>query len=230
MRAIFLSAMVGMALLFTGCELLNQHTGVSKPLSEGEVSSGLREALDIGSGNAATNASRKGGFFDNPLIKIMMPPEAQRVENTLRNVGLNKPVDDFIRTMNSAAEEASKEAGPILKNAVRGITINDAFNILRGGNDAATRYLYDRTNVQLNGAFTPVVRNAMQRVEVGRFWNDVASAYNRIPGVTRVEPNLEQYITGKTIDGLFRLLADEELKIRRDPLARITPLLRRVFA
>lgn len=216
--------------LFSSCDILQQTGSTNRPLTEGEVSNGLREALDIGSGNAASNASRKGGFFNNPAIKILMPPEAQRVENTLRNIGLNKPVDDFILSMNEAAEEASKEAAPILKNAVRGITISDAFNILRGGNDAATRYLQERTNTQLNTAFKPVVHNAMRKVDVGRYWNSVTSAYNKIPGVTRVEPDLESYITGKAIEGLFKLIADEELKIRRDPVARITPLLRRVFA
>lgn len=217
-------------ILLSGCDILQQTGSINRPLTEGEVSNGLREALDIGSGNAASNASRPGGFFNNPAIKILMPPEAQRVENTLRNIGLNKQVDDFIRSMNEAAEEASKEAGPILKNAVRSITISDAFNILRGGNDAATRYLYDRTHVQLNTAFKPVVNNAMRKVDVGRYWNTVTSAYNKIPGVTRVEPDLESYITSQAIEGLFKLIAEEELKIRKDPMARITPLLKRVFA
>ncbi|MFN4122882.1 MAG: DUF4197 domain-containing protein [Flavobacteriales bacterium] len=229
MRPLPLSILLALLFMFSSCDILQQAGSANKPLTEGEVSNGLREALDIGSGNAASTASRKGGFFNNPAIKILMPPEAQRVENTLRNIGLNKPVDDFILSMNEAAEEASKEAAPILKNAVRGITINDAFNILRGGNDAATRYLYDRTNVQLNTAFKPVVNNAMRKVDVGRYWSAVTSAYNKIPGVTRVEPDLESYITGKAIDGLFKLIGEEELKIRRDPVARITPLLRRVF-
>jgi hypothetical protein len=200
------------------------------PLTEGEVSNGLKEALEIGSGNAASNAAKNGGFFRNAAIKILMPPEAQKVENTLRSVGLSKPVDDFILSMNSAAEEASKEAAPILRNAVRGITINDAFNILRGSNDAATVYLKEKTSADLQNAFKPVVVKAMNKVEVTKYWNTVSTAYNKIPLVTKVNPNLENYITEKAIDGLFKLIADEEFKIRKDPVARITPLLRRVFS
>lgn len=221
---------ISLIFLLGSCDILQQASGGKMPLSEAEVGNGLKEALDIGSGNAASNASRSGGFFNNAAIKILMPPEAQRVENTLRSVGLSKPVDDFIRSMNNSAEEASKEAAPILKNAVRGITINDAFNILRGSNDAATKYLYEKTNVQLNSAFKPVVSNAMKKVEVAKYWSTVSTAYNKIPGITKVEPNLENYITGKAIDGLFKLIADEEFKIRKDPVARITPLLRRVFS
>jgi len=220
-----------LAIFLSSCEALNKAaSGINMPLTEGEVSSGLKEALDIGSVNAANNAAKKGGFFNNAAIKILMPPEAQKVENTLRSVGLSKPVDDFILSMNSAAEEASKEATPILKNAVRGITINDAFNILRGSNDAATIYLKEKTNTDLQNAFKPVVTRAMNKVEVTKYWNTVSTAYNKIPLVTQVNPNLENYITEKAIDGLFKLIANEEFKIRKDPVARVTPLLRRVFS
>jgi hypothetical protein len=200
-----------------------------KPLSESEVVAGLKEALQVGSRNAATSASRTDGYFGNSLIKIPFPPEARSMETKLRSLGMNKQVDDFILTVNRAAEEAAKEAAPVFLDAITGMTVTDGFNILRGADTAATGYLRQKTSVTLHVRFKPIIRRAVDKVSVTRYWNPLASTYNKIPFVDPVNPDLEEYITQRALGGLFTLVAQEETRIRKDPAARVTELLKRVF-
>jgi len=199
------------------------------PLSNGDVVGGLKEALTVGSRNAAGLASRVDGFYKNPRIFIPFPPEALKVKSTLEGLGLKSQVDRFVMTLNRAAEEAAKEAAPIFVNAVRGLTIQDGFKILNGPNNAATSYLRGKTTAQLTAAFRPVVQRAIQKTEVTKYWSPLASDYNRLPMVQKVNPDLNAYVTQKAVSGLFQLIANEELKIRRDPAARVTDLLKKVF-
>jgi enolase len=151
------------------------------------------------------------------------------MKTALENVGMKKQVDKFVLSLNRAAEEASKEAAPILINAIKGITLTDAVNILKGSDNAATKYLNTATNNQLKAQFKPIVQRAIQKVEVTKYWNPLVTKYNRIPGAQKMNPDLEEYVTIKAIEGLFKLIAEEELKIRKDPAARTSDLLRKIF-
>ena len=208
---------------------IKDNTGLSKPLTNDEIVKGLKEALTIGSNNSANAASKVDGFFKNQVIKNPFPPEAKDMEKKLRSMGMSKQVDDFILTLNRAAEEAAKEAGPVFVTAVKQMTITDGVKILKGKDDEATQYLKRTTSTELKGKFSPIVKRAIQKVQVTKYWSPLASTYNQIPFVTKVNPNLDEYVTQKALDGLFYLVTQEELKIRKDPKARVTELLKRVF-
>lgn len=224
--------------LFNSCAEMNKalsdaqntlNQGGNKPLTNEEVIRGLKEALNVGTNNSTASASKPDGFYKNPLIFIPFPSEAEKVKNTVINLGMQKQVDEFVMTLNRAAEEASKEAAPVFWDAIKNMSISDGFKILKGADNAATEYLKTNTSLTLTEKFTPIVKNAIQKVEVTRYWNPIITKYNMIPGVQKQNPDLEQYITSKAIEGLFKLIAEEEKKIRTDPAARVTALLKRVF-
>jgi hypothetical protein len=209
----------------TGAAAATQGNG----LSNDEVVKGLREALTIGSGNASGTASKRDGFLKNNLIKIPFPKEAKVVETKARQIGMGSQVDKFVTTMNRAAEEASKEATPVFVNAIKTMTITDGISILRGGDNAATTYLKGRTTAELTSKFSPIVKKAINKVELTKYWKPIITGYNKIPGLKKQNPDLDRYVTEKTLEGLFTLLGQEEAKIRKDPVAQVTNLLRRVF-
>ncbi|MCX6275633.1 MAG: DUF4197 domain-containing protein [Bacteroidetes bacterium] len=200
-----------------------------KPLTNDEIIRGLKEALNVGSNNAAGSASKLDGYFKNSLIKIPFPPEAREMESKLRSLGMGKQVDDFILTVNRAAEEAAKQSSSVFVNAITGMTINDGISILRGSDTAATGYLRRTTGVQLHDKFKPVIKSATQKVEVTKYWNPLATTYNALPFVKKVNTDLEEYITQRALNGLFTLVSQEEIKIRKDPVARVTDILKKVF-
>lgn len=197
-----------------------------------EVAKGLIEALQIGAKNSADKASKVDGFYKNAEIFIPIPPDAIKVKNTLEKAGLKKQVAEFELSLNRAAEEASKKALPILLDAIKGISFADALSILKGSNDAATSYLKVKTTANLTVAFKPVVKEAISKVQVTKYWGNVASSYNKLTklsGGKAVNPDLEAYITDKAIEGLFKLIAKEEQQIRENPAARVTDLLKKIF-
>jgi uncharacterized protein DUF4197 len=198
-------------------------------LGKGEAGAGLKEALILGAKNAALQASQLDGFYKNPLIFIPFPPQAKQMEEILIGLGLKSQVQKFVLTLNRAAEEAAKQAAPIFIQAIKELTIQDAFQILKGPNDAATIYLKNKTSGQLQQAFLPIVQKAIDKVEVTRYWTPLVKQYNHIPLVKKVNPKLDDYVTDRAISGLFKLIANEEAKIRKNPAARVTDLLRRVF-
>ncbi len=198
-------------------------------LSTEEVVSGLKQALQVGINKGADSASRLNGYYLNPIIKIAFPPEVAKVETALRKVGLGGEVDKFVMALNRGAEEAAKEAKPIFINAILSMNISDAWGILRGEKNAATMYLKRTTSDQLIAAFSPVVEKALQKTQATRYYTDLANTYNRLPFVQKVNPDLKGYATQKAIDGLFILVENEEAKIRENPWARTTDLLKRVF-
>lgn len=198
-------------------------------LSNAEIVQGLKEALSVGSRNASGKASKTDGFWANSLIKIPFPPEAQLVKTYAQKVGLSSQVTTFERTLNRAAEEAAKEAAPIFVNAITSMTINDGVNILKGGDNAATNFLKTKTSTELRSKFRPVVQRALQKVEITKYWNPIITRYNRVPFVQKMNPNLDDYVTQKALDGLFLLVSQEENKIRKDPAARVNDILRKVF-
>lgn len=198
-------------------------------LGPNEIAAGLREALSVGVNIGADNASQIDGFMKNSKIKIPFPPEVQQIENTLRKVGLGSEVDKFVLSLNRGAEDAAKEAKPIFIAAIKQMTITDALSILKGDKDAATQYLKKTTSLQLAEAFSPVVEKALAKNNATKYYTDLSTAYNRIPLVKKVNTDLKAYATEKAMDGLFLLVADEEAKIRENPMARTTDLLKRVF-
>jgi hypothetical protein len=199
-------------------------------ISGADITSALREALQVGAKNAVGRLSAPNGFFGNSLIKILMPPDAKKVETTLREVGMGDQVDKAILTMNRAAEDASAKAIPIFIDAITHMSIDDGIRILRGGNDAATQYLKAKTSAALTAAFKPVIKTSLDKVEATKYWADIFNAYNQLPTTfKKVNPDLPDYVTERALNGLFVAMAEEEGKIRLNPDARTTQLLQEVF-
>ena len=201
----------------------------SAGLTSAEIASGLKQALEIGISNGSAKASAVDGYFKNPLLKIIFPPEAQKVAATLRQVGFSRQVDEFELSLNRAAEDAAKRAKPVFVRAITSMSIQDAVGILRGDSTAATRYLRQSSGRQLVAEFTPIVDSTLRKNNATRYYTDLVTRYNRLPMVQQVNPNLTEYATNRAVDGLFILIAQEEKKIRENPVARVTDLLKRVF-
>jgi hypothetical protein len=198
-------------------------------LTTDEVASGLKEALNVGTNNATKQLSNVDGFFKDAAIKILMPEEAKKAEKKLRAIGMGKLVDDAILSMNRAAEDASKSAAPIFVKAIKQITINDAMGILKGNDFAATSYLKDKTTTSLTESFRPVIDSSLTKVNATKYWNAVFTAYNKV-STDKINPDLAAYVTEKALAGIFYQVGLEEQKIRKDPVARTTDILKKVFA
>lgn len=210
--------------------LLNKATSGSTSLSNDEIVAGLKEALSVGAQNSASKLSAVDGFFANAAIKVLMPPEAKKVETALRTAGMGKLVDNAILSMNRAAEEASKSAAPIFVNAVKSMSIQDALGILKGSDTAATGYLRGKTVAALTSAFRPVIDTALQKTSATSYWKTVFDAYNKLPTTfNKINPDLAGYVTEKSLSGMFFQVAQEEQKIRKDPAARVSDILKKVF-
>jgi hypothetical protein len=201
----------------------------SKGLTEKDAADGIKEALINGTGESVKLVSLANGYWGNPEIKIPFPAEAKEMETKLRAIGMGKKVDEFNESMNRAAEKAASEAKSIFVTAIKALTVKDAINIVRGENNAATMYLKNTTSPELNLKFQPIIKTSLDNVNATKYWTDLITAYNKIPLVKKMNPNLTEYVTNKSIDGLFVMIAKEELKIRKDPMARTSELLKRVF-
>jgi len=216
--------------VFSACEILRTlEIPTSAPLSTNEIIAGLKEALNVGTTNAVNFLGKENGFYGNSALKIPFPEEVKIVEEKLREIGLNKKVDDFILNMNRGAENAVKKATPIFVDAIKGMTFADARKILNGPDDAATGYFKNKTSNKLFNAFKPEVQKILDNVKLTKYWTDIISTYNKIPFVQKVETDLAKYVTDKTLNGLFYKLAQEEKLIRNDPKARVTDILKKVF-
>jgi len=213
-------------------DILIPPSGGNPTLTNDEVIAGLREALVQGAQAAGNKASAVDGFYKNPLLFIPFPEEAIKVKNTAVQYGFKGKVDDFEMTMNRAAESASKEAREVFVQAIRGMSVQDGFAILRGNNNAATVFLRNATETELKTRFSPKVRTAIDAVQLTSYWEPLVTIYNTynlFSGGQNVNPDLEAYITERAIRGLFVHIEAEELLIRQDPQARATELLKRVF-
>jgi hypothetical protein len=210
--------------------LKKQVTGSnSSSLSSDDIVAGLKQALTIGAQKSADQLSAVNGFLDNKAVEILMPPEAQKAEKTLRSMGMGSLVDNAIASMNHAAEDASKSAAPIFVNAIKNMTVTDGVNILKGSDTAATAYLRKSATPELTRAYTPVIDSALQKTGATKYWKDVFDTYNKIPLVSKVNPDLSSYVTQKAINGIFYYVAQEEIQIRKNPAAQVTDLLKKVF-
>lgn len=224
---------VGFLLMACSAAQLNQAISDigngTTPLTASEVAQGLKEALVKGASVGADNLAQVDGYFQNPKVKIPFPPDLQKVEERLRQIGLGAEVDKFVLTLNRGAEKAAQEAKPIFVSAIRSMTIEDAWNILKGEDDAATQYLKRTTSAQLTEKFKPVIQQALNQVNATKYYSDLVNAYNKIPLVQKVNPDLNAYATDLAIQGLFVMIAKEEKNIRENPAARTTELLQKVF-
>jgi Protein of unknown function (DUF4197) len=201
----------------------------NKGLTEKDATDGIKEALVNGTGESVKQVSILNGYWGNPEIKIPFPAEAKEMESKLRAIGMGKKVDEFNESMNRAAEKAASEAKPIFITAINEMTVRDAINIVKGTDNAATMYLKNNTSPQLIEKFQPIIKTSLDNVNATRYWSDLITIYDKIPMVKKMNPNLPQYVTQKAIDGLFIMIAKEELKIRKDPMARTSELLKKVF-
>jgi len=227
------------SLLLMSCETLQPLVGelsravLEEPASviptELEMGNGLKEALIKGTKEGVEKLGKEGGFLDNPAVRIPFPEEYEKVANTLRDIGLGNQIDQVETTLNRAAEDAVIEASPLFVNAITSMTIADAQNILFGEKNAATLYLQSKTTAELVAKFSPKISASLDKVNATKYWSDVTDLYNKIPFVTKVNGDLTNYVTNKTIDGLFLNIAKEEEAIRENPLERTTSILKKVF-
>jgi hypothetical protein len=209
----------------TGQLLKTMNTGITQK----EAIGGLKEALVNGAGIGTDFLSARDGFLKNATYKILFPPEAQKMERTLRKYGFSAQCDKFIETVNRGAEMAVAEAKPVFVNAIKSMSIGDAISIVNGGNGAGTSYLKRTTSNDLRTKFSPIIQKSLDKVEATKYWKDVMTLYNNIPGFQKINPDLNAYVTNKAMEALFSQIEIEENKIRQDPLRRGTELLKKVF-
>lgn len=214
-------------------DLINNTTGKKGGLgnlSGDEIGRGLKEALSIGVKKGAEKLANVDGFLGNAAVKILLPPEAQQVEQKLRGLGFNKQVDEAITSMNRAAEDAAKSAAPIFVNAITSMSITDAVGLLKSNDSAAaTSYLKSKTTNALTAAFSPVIDASLTKTEATKYWTALFGQYNKIPFVKKINPDLKAYVTDRALSGMFYQVAQEEAKIRKNPAAQTTDLLKKVF-
>ena len=243
MKKITLSLSIFTLLFITSCDVLeevaktadsvlNEGGSASSSLTNGEVISGLKEALTVGITNSVNLTSVTDGFLGNTQIRLPFPQDAIKVKEKAMEWGLDGQVEKFETTLNRAAEEAAKEALPILKNAIINMSIQDGFSILNGGQGSATRFLNNATNSALVEAFSPKVEAAISKVKLTEYWNPIITKYNsamNFTGGEKLNPDLNKYVTELAITGLFTMVEKEENKIRKDPAARVSEILQKVF-
>ena len=208
---------------------MQETIGGGAGVSQNEIVDGLKEALQVGTGNTVQALSKIDGYYKNPALKIPLPPSVQKVENILRSVGFGSKVDEFELSMNRAAEKAAPEAKALFVDAIKQMTFTDARQILDGPHDAATVYFKNKTSARLQILFKPIIHNSMEGVGVTRYCAAVSQKIETLPFAGNAMVDLDSYVTEKSIDGLFIRLAEEEAKIRTDPAARVTDLLKKVF-
>lgn len=220
--------------VFVGCaelqDIAGQMPNGGYGVSDAEIGSGLRQALDFGIDKQVTKLTQQDGFFKNDLVRIGLPAELQKVDKTLRDVGLSSLADEGLKVLNRAAEDAVKEATPIFVTAVKEITFTDARNILLGNDVAATTYLTQKTSTPLYGKFNPVIQNSLDKVGATEVWTNIINRYNALPLTSKVNPDLADYVTNEALKGVFTMIAIEEKEIRNNFAARSTALLKRVFS
>ena len=205
-------------------------TQQSGALSSVDISNGLKQALELGIAQGVDLLGQKDGYYGNSLAKILFPEPLQKVDNTLRSIGLGSLADEGVKLLNRAAEDAVTEAKPIFINAVKNLSFSDATAILTGGKNAATDYLKKTTTQSLVQAFSPKIQTSLGKVGADQVWESIIDKYNAVPLVTKVNPDLTSYVTEKAIDGLFLQIAQKEEDIRTNVASRTTPLLQKVFA
>jgi hypothetical protein len=211
-------------------KILSGNKGGAAGITENEAGQGVKEALTQGVTNAVLNLNKTDGFFGSEIYKVLLPPDAVKIENTLRKAGMGGQVDKAILAINRGAEDAVAFAKPIFVDAIKEMTLTDALNIIRGEKNAATEYFKSKTSAKLISAFTPSVQSSLEKVNATKYYGDIVTTYNNFPTTfKKVNPDLTSFVVGKTVDALFDQVAKEEANIRANPLARTTDLLKKVF-
>lgn len=232
LASLIIVSAVSCEVLDEAAKVITEPTTTTPALTNTEVISGLKEALNVGIQNSVSLTSITDGFLKNEAIRLPFPPDALKIKEKAIEWGMQGQVDKIETTLNRAAEEATKEALPIFKDAILNMSVQDGFAILNGGNGAATKYLKDNTRAKLTAAFSPKVKEAISKVKLTEYWDPVATKYNqamKFSGGTQIETDLNKYVTERAIDGLFHMVEQEENKIRQDPAARVTDILVKVF-
>lgn len=210
--------------------LSKKTAGANGNVTENEAGQGIKEALTKGITNAVLNLNKTDGFFGSDIYKVLLPPDAKKIETTLRNAGMGAQVDKAVLAINRGAEDAVAYAKPIFVDAIKEMTITDALNLISGGKDAATQYFKQKTTEKLIAAFTPSVKTSLDNVGATKYYGDIVNTYNKFPTTfKKVNPDLPSYVVGKTVDALFDQVAKEEANIRANPLARTSDILKKVF-
>jgi len=203
---------------------------VSTSITDAEAAEGIREALNQGVDKGISFLNKTDGFFGNEAYKLFLPPDAKKIENALRTIGMGNMVDKAILQINRGAEDAVGYAKPIFVDAIKSMTISDAINIVRGQTDAATNYFRQKTTEKLTAAFTPVIKNSLDKLSATKYYADVVNTYNTLPTTfNKINPDLPSYVVGKAVEALFDRIAKEEANIRENPVARTTEILKKVF-
>ena len=235
-KKLTLTLLVIVSFSVSSCEAQNifkdvlRKVGTQQSTSNLDIAAGLKQALNQGVDKAIAQVSVTDGFFKNQAIKVLLPPELQQIESKMRAIGMGSMVDNGLKLLNRAAEDASSKAKPIFVGAVKQMTFQDATSILMGEKNAATQYLKKTTSTPLYQAFSPVIKGSLDSVGATKMWTQIISKYNKIPFITKVNPDLTDYVTNKAMDGVFLMVEKEELAIRKDPINRTTDLLKKVFA
>ena len=202
----------------------------SSGISQDEAGKGIKEALAQGVTNAVLNLNKTDGFFGNQLYKMLLPPDAKKIESTLRNLGMGAQVDKAVLAINRGAEDAVGFAKTIFIEAIKEMTLADALNILKGPKDAATNYFREKTKQKLIAAFLPSVKTSLDKTDATKYYSDIVTTYNKLPTTfKKINPDLPDYVVGKSVDALFDQVAKEEANIRENPLARTSDILKKVF-
>jgi Protein of unknown function (DUF4197) len=236
MKTIFAASLLFVLLFSTDAfsqlklpKILTKNNSVSS-ITENEAGQGIKEALTQGVTNAVLNLNKTDGFFGSDIYKMLLPPDAKKIETTLRRMGMNDQVDKAILSINRGAEDAVAFAKPIFVDAIKGMTLSDALNIVRGSKDAATQYFKQKTTEKLVAAFKPSVQSSLDKVSATKYYADLVNTYNKLPTTfNKVNPDLTSFVVGKAVDALFDQVAKEEANIRANPAARATDILKKVF-
>ena len=226
----FLSLLMIGSLTLNSCNELQQVLATASQSGGMNVAAGLKQALELGVSAGVDMLSQNEGYFKDEAVRILLPEELQKVDKTLRSIGLGSLADEGLKVLNKAAENAVTQAKPIFLSAIKNMTFTDAMNILKGNNTAATTYLKNTTSSALEEAFAPKIQESLSTVGADKIWENIINKYNQIPLVKPVEANLTKYVTTQAINGLFVKVGDKEQEIRTNIAARTTPLLQSVFA
>ena len=227
MKKFILSSLL-ISILCFACNTLKLPAGTG--ITDAEAAQGIREALNQGVDKGISFLNKTDGFFGNEAYKLFLPPDAKKIESALRTIGMGNMVDKAILQINRGAEDAVGYAKPIFVHAIKEMTISDAINIVRGQSDAATNYFRQKTTEKLTAAFTPVIKNSLDKLSATKYYADVVNSYNSLPTTfNKLNPDLPSYVVGKAEDALFDRIAKEEANIRENPVARTTEILKKVF-
>lgn len=229
MKKIYL-ACFSVLFIFNSCNVLSQLPGAGSGVTESEAGQGIKEALSQGLVKAVLQLNKEDGFFKDALYKILMPPDAKKIEKTLRDLGMGKMVDKAILQINRAAEDAAGYAKPIFADAIKSMTLSDAIGLVKNGDTSATHFFRVKTTDKLVAAFLPVIKSSLDKLEATKYYGDVVNTYNNFPTTfKKLNPDLPGFVTSRATDALFDLVSKEERNIRQNIAARTTDLLRKVF-